>query len=313
MAGRVPAALLERELVVRRRRGIDLAPIDATSPEGYLLLRSFLWPGLDDRVARLDAAVETLRRMPDAAGADRGRLREALARSPRRPARRRADGRLRDVLRDLPPRGGRARAGRGARDRAEPTEAARLGLGEALGHGAGARRPSSSSCASGPAPPASRASIPTATARLAPVITSRDNETLKLVRKLLGQRKHRDESGLFAAEGEDLVEAASERRHRARAPARRRARRWRRICSRGVSTLPHPARVIGVYRRADLPTGARECASPSGGCPIPGTSGPCCVRRTRSAPVSRSRRAAPTRSRRRPCGPRPARSSARRS
>jgi hypothetical protein len=63
--GRVPAALLERELVVRRRRGIDLAPIDAMSPEGYLLLRSFLWPGLDDRVARLDAAVETLRRMPD--------------------------------------------------------------------------------------------------------------------------------------------------------------------------------------------------------------------------------------------------------
>ena len=63
--GRVPAALLERELVVRRRRGIDLAPIDATSPEGYLLLRSFLWPGLEDRIARLDAAVETLRRMPD--------------------------------------------------------------------------------------------------------------------------------------------------------------------------------------------------------------------------------------------------------
>ncbi len=41
------------------------------------------------------------------------------------------------------------------------------------------------------------------------VITSRqDNETLKLVRKLLGQRKHRDEAGLFAVEGEDLVEAA---------------------------------------------------------------------------------------------------------
>ena len=63
--GRVPAALLERELVVRRRRGIDLAPIDATTPEGYLLLRSFVWPGLDERIARLDAAVETLRRMPE--------------------------------------------------------------------------------------------------------------------------------------------------------------------------------------------------------------------------------------------------------
>lgn len=63
--GRVPAALLERDLVVRRRRGIDLAPVDATTAEGYLLLRSFIWPGLDERVARLDAAVETLRRMPE--------------------------------------------------------------------------------------------------------------------------------------------------------------------------------------------------------------------------------------------------------
>ena len=63
--GRVPVSLLDRALVVRRRRGIDLAPIDATTPEGYLLLRSFVWPGLDERVARLDAAVETLRRMPE--------------------------------------------------------------------------------------------------------------------------------------------------------------------------------------------------------------------------------------------------------
>jgi hypothetical protein len=59
--GRVPAALLERELVIRRRRGIDLAPVDATTADGCLLLRSFVWPGLDERVARLDAAVETLR------------------------------------------------------------------------------------------------------------------------------------------------------------------------------------------------------------------------------------------------------------
>jgi len=63
-SGRVPAALLDRELVVRRRRGIDLAPVDATTAEGYLLLRSFVWPGLDERVARLDAAVETLRAAP---------------------------------------------------------------------------------------------------------------------------------------------------------------------------------------------------------------------------------------------------------
>ena len=38
------------------------------------------------------------------------------------------------------------------------------------------------------------------------VITSKDNEKLKLVRKLQ-QRRHRDREGLFATEGEDLLEA----------------------------------------------------------------------------------------------------------
>ncbi len=89
------------------------------------------------------------------------------------------------------------------------------------------------------------------------MITSRDNETLKLVRKLLGQRKHRDATGLFAVEGEDLVDAA---REAGIEPAH--------LLVAGetvesdvlarVSTLPHPARAIGVYRRADLPTAARE-------------------------------------------------------
>ena len=59
--GTVPADLLATELVVRRRRGIDLAPVDATTDAGYLLLRSFLWPGLEDRVRRLDDAIATLR------------------------------------------------------------------------------------------------------------------------------------------------------------------------------------------------------------------------------------------------------------
>ena len=39
------------------------------------------------------------------------------------------------------------------------------------------------------------------------VITSKDNEKLKLVRKL-HQRRHRDREGLFLTEGEDLLEAA---------------------------------------------------------------------------------------------------------
>ncbi len=89
------------------------------------------------------------------------------------------------------------------------------------------------------------------------MITSRDNETLKLVRKLLGQRKHRDETGLFAAEGEDLVEAASgagiEPVHVLVAGETVEEELLAR-----VSTLPHPARAIGVYRRADLPTGKRS-------------------------------------------------------
>jgi hypothetical protein len=63
--GWVPAELLAEKLLVRRRRGIDLAPIDATTGEGYLLLRSFVWPGLQERVERLDAAVETLRELPE--------------------------------------------------------------------------------------------------------------------------------------------------------------------------------------------------------------------------------------------------------
>ena len=89
------------------------------------------------------------------------------------------------------------------------------------------------------------------------MITSKDNETLKLVRKLLGQRKHRDVAGLFAVEGEDLVEAARgagiEPLHLLVAGETAEA-----DLIASVSTLPHPARMIGVFRRADLPTGTRE-------------------------------------------------------
>jgi len=61
----VPVELLGTALEIRRRRGVDLAPVDATTEDGYLLLRSFLWPGLEERVARLDAAVATLRSCPE--------------------------------------------------------------------------------------------------------------------------------------------------------------------------------------------------------------------------------------------------------
>lgn len=60
----VPGDLLRAPLEVRRRRGIDLAPVDVTGADGARLLHAFLWPGPEERVTRLDAAIETLRRSP---------------------------------------------------------------------------------------------------------------------------------------------------------------------------------------------------------------------------------------------------------
>jgi TrmH family RNA methyltransferase len=88
------------------------------------------------------------------------------------------------------------------------------------------------------------------------VITSKDNPRLKLVRALQ-RKKEREDTGLFAAEGEDLCDAAlaaglepvdlliaGENVEADLLP--------------GISTLPHPARVVGIFRRADLPSGGRE-------------------------------------------------------
>jgi RNA methyltransferase, TrmH family len=84
------------------------------------------------------------------------------------------------------------------------------------------------------------------------VITSAANPRLKLVRRLEARRQ-RDKLGLFVCEGEDLVEAA---RSQGIEPVD--------LLVAGdsvepellaaVSTLAHPPRVIGVFRRADLPT-----------------------------------------------------------
>ena len=89
------------------------------------------------------------------------------------------------------------------------------------------------------------------------MITSRDNETLKLVRKLLGSRKHREETGLFAVEGEDLIGAAREADIEPEHLLVAGETVAEELLAR-VSTLPHPARAIGVYRRADLPRAARD-------------------------------------------------------
>ena len=89
------------------------------------------------------------------------------------------------------------------------------------------------------------------------MITSASNPTLKLVRKLLAQKRKREELGLFAVEGEDLVAAAS-------------AAGIEPIellvagedvepeLLAAVSTLAHPARVVALYRTAALPHEPRE-------------------------------------------------------
>jgi TrmH family RNA methyltransferase len=97
------------------------------------------------------------------------------------------------------------------------------------------------------------------------VITSSANPRLKLVRKL-SARRQRDKLGLFVCEGEDLVAAAldaglapvealvdaeratfAERLPRAEAVAPE--------LMAELSTLAHPARVVAVFRRADLRQG----------------------------------------------------------
>jgi TrmH family RNA methyltransferase len=89
------------------------------------------------------------------------------------------------------------------------------------------------------------------------LITSASNPTLKLVRKLLAQKRKREELGLFAVEGEDLVEAAAaagiEPVELLVAGESVEAE-----LLAALSTLPHAARVVGVYRREDLPRAERE-------------------------------------------------------
>jgi len=80
------------------------------------------------------------------------------------------------------------------------------------------------------------------------MIGSKDNERLKLVRKLHDKR-WRDKLGLFFVEGEDAVDAATAEpvdllvAGEDVEPA----------LLADVASAPHPPRVVGVYRRSDLP------------------------------------------------------------
>ena len=80
------------------------------------------------------------------------------------------------------------------------------------------------------------------------MITSRDNDTLKLVRKL-HERRWRVKLGLFFVEGEDAVAAATAE------PVELLVAGENVLAEllAEVSTAAHPPRVIAVYRREDLP------------------------------------------------------------
>ena len=87
------------------------------------------------------------------------------------------------------------------------------------------------------------------------MITSKDNPKLKLVRALQRKRE-REETGLFACEGEDLCDAALAAGIQ---PVELliAGETVQADLLAAVSTLPHPPRAIGVFRRADLPVGTR--------------------------------------------------------
>ncbi len=108
-------------------------------------------------------------------------------------------------------------------------------------------------------PPRRSAASPPGRPRLSPkelLITSPQNEKLKLVRKL-ADRRWRDKLGLFVCEREDLVEAA---RDAGITPVELlvAGEDVDADLLAGVSTMAHPPRVIAVYRRADLPQGFRD-------------------------------------------------------
>ena len=136
---------------IRRRRGVDLAPVDATTDEGLTLLRAFLWPG--PRGSRPPPRRRGRRpaRRRERPGADPRRLRRTCSRrcSPSDPTTR-SPSSSRPPRPATCPRGARADRRRAGR-RGGGRPPARLGLRPqaATSGRASARTPGSSSCASG--------------------------------------------------------------------------------------------------------------------------------------------------------------------
>ncbi len=99
-----------------------------------------------------------------------------------------------------------------------------------------------------------REATPSSQIRAGPavLITSLDNEKLKLVRKL-HDRSWRDKLGLFVAEGEDLVQSAVDAGVEP-VELLLAGENVEPTLLAEVSTLGHPPRVVGIFRRSALPT-----------------------------------------------------------
>jgi TrmH family RNA methyltransferase len=86
------------------------------------------------------------------------------------------------------------------------------------------------------------------------VITSGSNPKLRLIHRLLDSRRQREKEGLFAVEGEDLVQAADDAGIEP-VELLRSGEDVEPELLANVSTMAHPPRVIGIYRRDSLPRG----------------------------------------------------------
>jgi len=86
------------------------------------------------------------------------------------------------------------------------------------------------------------------------VITSSSNPKLRLMHRLLDSRRQREKEGLFVAEGEDLVQAADDAGIEPVELLRAGEDVEPELLGR-ISTLAHPPRVLGIYRREALPRG----------------------------------------------------------
>ena len=86
------------------------------------------------------------------------------------------------------------------------------------------------------------------------MITSSHNPKLRLLHRLLESRRQREKEGLFVVEGEDLVEAADDAGIDPVELLRAGEDVEPDLLAK-VSTMGHPPRVMGIYRREALPRG----------------------------------------------------------